>query len=248
MEGTRSGYAREQEFTSDKLGIENGSEFCEFDVWRIENRSITSPNFDVPDFHFFSPVRVTGASGARAPRNSGRFLKKQRSPLSPKCIIGLKDCWLADFRFNIDRISMKIRTLKRYLLLKTFITELSPVLGPTATAARLGVTRKFVTYTYEKSWNPDFHPGTIGGPRRNLLDADTRAAVELLLWFEVRANPVRRCSEFAASLNAAGILQINRKRVARVFETWRFSSKKAHWRSRSKFRVTNIPHYMAFKP
>lgn len=101
---------------------------------------------------------------------------------------------------------MKIRRLlQRYVRVKQTVAELVPQIGINATAARLGLTRKFVRYTHEKHQNPEeFHPGPIGGAHHMLLDEPSRNMAELLLWYEVKANPARRDTQFAVSLQNLG--------------------------------------------
>ena len=98
------------------------------------------------------------------------------------------------------------RLLKLYVHVKQFVVQLVPQIGLNATAERLGLSRKFVSYTYEKHRNPDhFHPGPIGGAQHTLMDETSRNVAEMLLWYEVKANPARRDTEFAIALQNAGI-------------------------------------------
>jgi len=97
------------------------------------------------------------------------------------------------------------RLLKLYVRVKQNVAELVPQIGVNATAARLGLSRKFVQYTHEKFQRPDeFHPGPIGGAHHTLMDEESRNVAELLLWYEVKANPARRDAQFAVALQNFG--------------------------------------------
>lgn len=49
-------------------------------------------------------------------------------------------------------------------------------------AQRFGVTEAMVRYHYNKYIDPNFHPGTIGGPRNCLFDDQAQLVMELVLW------------------------------------------------------------------
>jgi len=115
----------------------------------------------------------------------------------------------------------------------------------TKVAARLAVSPSFVAYWAQKKADPTFHAGSWGGARHFSFSPPQRAALEILLWTMVKANPLCSLAEYVEGLKYYGFV-VNIKYVSRVFLQWRWSYKKAREQHVLKYTLENNIYYARY--
>ena len=112
----------------------------------------------------------------------------------------------------------------------------------TAVASTFGCTRAFARYWHAKAIDPLLHAQPHGGRRRARFSEQEEMTVHVMLWQEVRANPLRSNGEFAAAMQRAGVT-VSALWVGRTFRRWRLSRKQVSEKAVNKFQLSNIMDY-----
>ena len=77
----------------------------------------------------------------------------------------------------------------------------------------MGQKRGFARYWARKNADPNFHSGTVGGARHNLLSEHGHLLAETMLFAELKREPARTSDEFARVLQRRGFPVIDKRYV-----------------------------------
>jgi len=87
------------------------------------------------------------------------------------------------------------RKAKKYQQYTSRVAILGNTQGRARTATELREKYHFVSYWSRKLSDPNFHAGTVGGARHVKFDDEKQAALEALLWNELKRNPLQSAPE-----------------------------------------------------
>lgn len=122
-----------------------------------------------------------------------------------------------------------------YEQLRSLVGILGQVTPIAELANRFYVTEGFARYHTNKVAMPGWHGGTWGGSRHRLFNDDDEQVAQLVLWVELKVNPLRSMKQLMIAVNDDWHVPITITWVRRVLKKWRWTNKKAAYRVIQKY-------------